>query len=99
MTIFTYCPVRKPFFVALAVMVSGLFILKFSSANNYTACTEKQGQSMVTLKNIYRSITEKSFAGIKALEWKTDIKKITYHTENYFPGDKNITTKEQAEIH
>ena len=75
-------------------MVSGLFILKISSANNYTARTENQGQSIVTLKNIYRSASERSSAGIRALELKTGIKKITYRTGNYFPEDKNIDTKE-----
>jgi hypothetical protein len=94
MTNFTYCSLRKSFFIALAVMVSGLFVLRFSSANNYTARTENQGQSIVTLKNIYRSASERSSAGLRALEWKAGIKKVTYRTENYFHGDKSIDTKE-----
>ncbi|MEP7169080.1 MAG: hypothetical protein ABI855_06875 [Bacteroidota bacterium] len=95
MTIFTYYPVRKPFFISLTMMVSCFFILKFSSPNNITSCYEKQGASMVALKNMYRSIKEKSFTGIKTLESKTGIKEITYYSENYFPGDKSITTKEK----
>jgi hypothetical protein len=91
MTIFTYCPVRKPFFVALAVMVSGLFILKFSSANNYTACTEKQGQSVITLKNIYSSFTKKSFTDVKIYQWTSEIKALTAIKSNTFSNVEKMT--------
>ncbi len=95
MTIFTYCQVRKSFFVALAVMVTGLFILKFSSADNYMAHAQKQGQSVITLKNIYRSVSKKSFTAVKSKTLNAEPKKITYYKDRGSYYDLNTIAFEE----
>jgi len=76
-------------------MLTGLLILKFSSAGNYMAHAHKQGQSVITLKNIYRSVSKKSFIAVKSKAFRAEPKKITYNKDKSSHYDQNIITSEE----
>jgi hypothetical protein len=91
MTMFTYCSNKNYFFIALAVMFTGLILLKFSCGNNYAGTPVIDGQSVITLKNIYSSFTKKNFTEAREYQWTPKTKTLTAIKANTFNNTEKAT--------
>ena len=84
MIVYTQFTRIKSFVAALSLLFSALFILNFARLDVPSKMKVKDGDSVVTLKNLYSTLTRINFSEMKVFQWIPDIQKISSNKEGTF---------------
>ncbi|MEP7168602.1 MAG: hypothetical protein ABI855_04475 [Bacteroidota bacterium] len=74
----------KSFAVALSLMLSALFILKFARMDVPSKMKVKDGDSVVALRNMYSTFIKVNLGEIRNFKWSAEVQKISANSEGAF---------------